>query len=90
MLLIMYTRRRNEPAHPAMTLHEMEDLLGCPKEHLEFGLWYLKEKGYIVRGDNARYSITAAGVEAAESAEVPWHTKHRMIESGPERAADVA
>jgi hypothetical protein len=84
MLLVMYTRRRNESTQPAVTVHEMEDLLGCPKEHLEFGLWYLREKGFIVRSDNGKYAITAAGVEAAEIAEVPWATKHRMIESGPE------
>ncbi len=42
ILLVLYTRRRNEPAQPSMTVHEMEDLLGCPKEHLEFGLWYLR------------------------------------------------
>lgn len=69
MLLVLYTRRRNEPAQPAVTLHEFEDLLGCPKEHLEFGLWFLKEKGYVLRSDNGKFTITASGVEAAEHAE---------------------
>jgi len=67
ILELLYTSRRNQPAAPSMTLHELEDLLGCPREHLEFSLWYLKENGLITRSDNARYAITAKGVDFAES-----------------------
>jgi hypothetical protein len=42
-------------------------LLGCPREHLSFSLWYLKENNYILRGDNGRVSITARGVDQAEA-----------------------
>jgi len=66
ILDLLYTSRRNQPAAPSMTLHELEDLLGCPREHLEFSLWYLKENGLISRSDNARYSITAKGVDLTE------------------------
>ena len=62
-----------------MTVHEMEELLGCPKEHLEFGLWYLREKSYIAHGDNGRFAITASGAEAAEEAEIPWTPAHRLL-----------
>ncbi len=68
VLSVLYTRRVNECEKPAMALREMEDLLGCPKEHLEFSLWYLKERGFVTRADNARFAITAAGVEEAEKA----------------------
>ncbi|MBZ5606703.1 MAG: DnaJ domain-containing protein [Acidobacteriia bacterium] len=67
ILELLYTARRNQATHPTMTLFELEDLLGCPREHLEFSLWYLKENGLITRSDNARYSITAKGVDHAES-----------------------
>lgn len=66
ILELLYTSRRNQPHQPSMTLHELEDLLGCPREHLEFSLWYLKENGLITRSDNARYTITAKGVDYAE------------------------
>jgi len=66
ILDLLYTSRRNQPAAPSMTLHELEDLLGCPREHLEFSLWYLRENGLITRSDNARYSITAKGVDLTE------------------------
>lgn len=79
VLLVLYTRRRNEPTQPAMTVHEMEDLLGCPKEHLEFGLWFLREKGFVIRSDNGRFSITVAGVQAAEEADIPWTPSERLL-----------
>jgi hypothetical protein len=50
-----------------MTIHELEDLLGVPREHLEFNLWYLKEGGLVTRGDNGRCAITVKGVDEAEN-----------------------
>ena len=50
-----------------MTLKELEEILGVPKEHLEFTLWFLRENQQVQRSDNARYVITLKGVEAAES-----------------------
>ena len=67
ILELLYTARRNQPTEPSMTLHELEDMLGCPREHLEFSLWYLKETGLLTRSDNARYAITAKGVDHAEA-----------------------
>lgn len=79
ILSILYTRRVNEPTQPAMNIMEMEDLLGCPREHLEFSLWFLKEKGLIVRSDNGRYAITVNGAEAAENEEIPWAREDRLL-----------
>lgn len=67
ILSLLYVRRANEPREPYMSLLELEQLLGCPREHLEFALWYLKENAWIARTDNGRYSITARGVEQSES-----------------------
>jgi hypothetical protein len=69
ILDLLYTKRCNEPEKPSMNLHELEDLLGCPREHLEFSLWYLKENGLVVRMDNGRFSVTAKGVDWAEQEE---------------------
>jgi len=52
---------------PWLTLKELEELLGCPREHLEFSLWYLRENQSIQRADNGRYVITAQGVDIAEA-----------------------
>ena len=66
ILSLLYTARLKQPHAPGIFIQDIEELMGCPREHLEFSLWYLKEVGCIVRGDNARYLITVKGVEWAE------------------------
>ena len=66
ILSLLYTARMKQPNDPGMFIQDIEELMGCPREHLEFSLWYLKEVGCIVRGDNARYLITVKGVDWAE------------------------
>lgn len=67
ILALLYRKRLAQPDQPGMSLKEFEDLLGVPKEHLEFSLWYLKENQYVHRTDNGRHSITIQGVDAAEA-----------------------
>jgi hypothetical protein len=66
VLSLLYARRLGEPGQPFMSPQEFEELLGCPREHLEFTLWYLKDSGLISRQDNGRYAITVKGVDHAE------------------------
>lgn len=80
-LAVMYRKRLRKPDNPYVQLREIEDVLGIEKEHLEFALWYLREKGFIQRTDNGRYSITAAGVEAYEEIE-------NDMPEGPQKAIE--
>jgi DnaJ domain len=73
VLNVLYARRVQEPASPALSVFDFESLLGVPRDHLEFTLWYLKERGYIARSDNNRFQITISGVDYAESLELPEH-----------------
>ena len=66
VLSLLYTKRMREVHKPGMTLAEMEALLDCAREHLEFSIWYLLEKGLIRRADDARFMITAEGVDAGD------------------------
>jgi curved DNA-binding protein CbpA len=87
ILSLLCTKRINEPDKPSLTLFELEDLLGCPREHLELSLWYLRESGRIVRGDNGRYQLTAKGFEALEdNSETASASKVRLLE--PAGSAD--
>ena len=79
---LLYTKRINETASAAMDSREFEQLLGVPREHLEFSLWYLREQALIARADNGRYHITVKGVDKAEEADVAWIRADRLIESG--------
>ncbi len=66
LLSLLYRKRNAAPDQPSMTLKEFEDLLGVPREHLEFSLWYLREGQYVQRTDNGRHSITLKGVDLVE------------------------
>jgi len=79
VLSLLYTKRVTEPHQPLMSLHEFEDLLGCPREHLEFTLWYLKDSGFISRTDNGRYAITVKGVDHAEESGIWRPSEAKML-----------
>jgi hypothetical protein len=50
-----------------MSMLDLEALIGRPREHLEFSIWFLTQKKFIVRGDDSGITITADGVEYLES-----------------------
>jgi len=66
ILGLLYAATVKEPERASMTVHSFEDMLGCPREHLEAALWYLRGKGYVQRTDGGRYTLTVQGFEAAE------------------------
>lgn len=66
ILSLLCAKRIESSSAPQMTIFELEDLLGCPREHLELSLWYLKETGRIARNDTGRYLLTAKGLEMLE------------------------
>ena len=49
LLSLLYVKRRKDIRNPGIGDFELERLSGCPREHLEFHLWYLKAKGWIAR-----------------------------------------
>jgi len=66
ILALLYATTVKDPERGSLTVHAFEDMLGCPKEHLEAALWYLKGKGYVQRNDGGRYTLTVNGFEEAE------------------------
>ena len=66
ILTALYVQRRRAPEAAGMMVRELEELLGVPREHLEFSFWYLRRKELIVGPQNGRYEITVEGVDAAE------------------------
>ena len=41
----------------------LEKILGCPSQHLDFPLWYLKQRGWLERLESGLLAITADGVD---------------------------
>src|SRR5262245_59297749 len=66
MLEILYTRRLSSRA-AGVSLREVVELTGAPREKLEFAEWYLAQKELVTRGDSSDLMITAAGVDYLES-----------------------
>jgi curved DNA-binding protein CbpA len=67
VLEVLYTKRRMEPREPAVYTLDLESMIGRPREHLEFTIWYLGQKKFVSRDDNSRLIITADGVEYLEA-----------------------
>jgi DnaJ domain/PilZ domain len=67
ILSLLYGKRLTDPHQPAMAIRDFEEMLGCPREHLEFSMWFLKENKLITRSDNNRFEITWQGVVAVEA-----------------------
>jgi curved DNA-binding protein CbpA len=63
ILSVMYTKRKRDMNNPGVGGMQLEQLTGCPQEILDFHLWYLKEKGWIMRMENGLLAITAEGVD---------------------------
>jgi hypothetical protein len=67
LLSLLYVKRRQNVSDPGIGDLEVERLLACPAEHLQFHIWYLKEKGWIRRTENGMLAITVEGVDRAHS-----------------------
>ncbi len=71
LLSLLYVQRRRDIRRPTIGNVELERLLGCPQELLDFHVWYLKEKGLVEHTDLG-FAITALGIDQAES------SRHRL------------
>ncbi|RVD59109.1 J domain-containing protein [Mesorhizobium sp. M2D.F.Ca.ET.185.01.1.1] len=67
VLSLLCARRRQDVNNPGIGDEELERLSGCPREHLEFHLWYLKAKGFIGRTENGTFAVTVQGIDRAYS-----------------------
>ena len=66
VLEALHAKRRQEPDSSGMSPIELEQLIGRPREHLEFTVWYLTQKKLVQRDDSARLIISADGVDFLE------------------------
>jgi hypothetical protein len=67
ILRLLYDKRLAHTDQRGILLRDFENLMGCPREHLEFSFWVLRESKLVTCGDGARYEITFRGVAAVES-----------------------
>jgi curved DNA-binding protein CbpA len=68
VLEVLYTKRRADPMNTGIFWGELEGLIGRPREHLEFTMWFLQQKKFVILDDKARVHLTVEGAEYLEHA----------------------
>src|SRR5258705_12363142 len=66
VLEILYTKRRTEQNQAGIYLMDLEKLIGRPREHLEFTIWFLVQKNLVQYDDSSRLLLTVEGAEYLE------------------------
>lgn len=82
VLAVLYRRRRVNVNFAEVSLAEMEEQMGFPRDYLDFTLWYLQKKRYIGRSDHAQYELTAEGVDFVEAQRSGLPNLNKMLTSG--------
>jgi curved DNA-binding protein CbpA len=89
VLQLLYARRRVEPRTPGVFFGDLEGLVGRPREHLEFTLWYLGQKGFVDRTDGSLLVITADGVDHVEKNADKRQKMLRLTEAQPAAGSGI-
>lgn len=90
VLCILYAQRRRDPEHPHVTLLEIEEMMGVPREHLEFTMWYLRQKKFVERTDGSDCCLTADGVDFVEEHSPANQLLVKLLHVGTQSSAAAA
>ncbi|MGA8743945.1 MAG: J domain-containing protein [Terracidiphilus sp.] len=82
VLAVLYFKRRSNPRFPEVSLMELEQRMGFPRDYLDFTTWYLAKKGYITRADNSDFSLTAEGVDYIEMQRTNLPVLNKLLTDG--------
>lgn len=81
ILSLLYIARRRDPHHGGLGAVTLEKMLACPREHLDFPIWYLKARGWLVTLDNGQFAITVEGIDKMTSREFETPADRLLPES---------
>lgn len=70
ILSLLYVARRRDPERGGLAPFYLERMLGTPREHLEFPLWYLKKKELVEILESGMWAITIDGIDKLGSGEL--------------------
>jgi len=88
VLSLLYNKRRMDPDSPGISLLDLEQRMGFPREYLSFTMWYLRSKAYVMASDNSDYALTAAGADYVESNAPDNEILTRLLRRGSVTADD--
>ena len=81
VLSLLYVARRRDPKEGGLGVIHLERMLGTPREHLDFPLWYLKRRGWIEVLSGGQLAITVDGVDKLGSQELSLPHDRLLSES---------
>lgn len=79
VLAVLYYKRRANPLNPQVTLAEIEQRMGFPRDYLDFTTWYLTKKGYVTKADNSDFALTVNGVDFMETQRVKVPVLNKLL-----------
>ena len=82
VLSLLYHRRRLSEIAPGISVLDLEQRMGLPREYLNFTMWYLKAKGFVRFEDNSDYGLTVEGVDYLEANSVQNTIIRDLLEAG--------
>jgi curved DNA-binding protein len=79
ILLSLYYKRRENAHKPGISAPHLQRMAGCSLEHMDFHIWYMKEKGLIHRTDEGLWAITVVGIDQVMTEHQRKTTEMRLI-----------
>jgi hypothetical protein len=71
IMVVLYQSILRKPRDPDVGRTDLARQVGVSTQELEFGLWFLREKGWITATQAGSYAITVLGAEWVEAGGVP-------------------
>ena len=87
VLCLLYNRRRVDLEEPGLSVLDLESMMSCPREHLMFALWYLKEMTLVRQDDKSDFVITGSGVDYVEEHIPKNQNLYKLLKSAESGAA---
>ena len=81
VLSVLCVARRRDPESGGLGALNLERMLGVPREHLKFPLWYLRQRKWVEVLDTGLLAITADGVDRLGAQELALPENRLLAES---------
>jgi len=81
ILSLLYAARRRDVRNPGIGTMFLGRMLGCPGEHLDFPIWYLKQRKWVEILENGQLAITVDGVDKLADREFELRADRLLTES---------
>jgi curved DNA-binding protein CbpA len=90
ILCLLYNQRKLNSRIPSLSIPQLETMMSIPREHLEFTIWYLKQKKMAAIDDRSNLAITSEGIDFVEENLPKEETVQKLLKSPKETRKEAA